>query len=379
VSGRPVHELAVVLRALLRARRRSRVAPEPIGRDALERLLAALPGDAVDDARVVDVPADRPPWHDTGIALRAGDTVTTFAVGRVYLSRLLDVWVGPPFQLWFRAGGDVFRGTRATNTFTAAADASLELASYVPGEWSEPDGSLGTDAREYRRMKGGMVVLVVCWAPGADSEAMLRQVSADDTSGLAAAELDRRATSVPEPDGWQYLWYLGRSEIYRADDAHIHCDTHGDVGILQRDVEVPLTDDTRLRWSWRVDELPSELAEDTLPTHDYLSVALEFDNGQDLTWHWSAELEPGRSYRCPLPTWKDKETHMVVRSGTADLGRWVSEEVAVRRDYESAVGTPPARIVRAWLIANSLSQRGRGRCAYRDIELVDGERTVRVL
>jgi hypothetical protein len=29
--------------------------------------------------------------------------------------------------------------------------------------------------------------------------------------------------------------------------------------------------------------LPSEAREDMLPAHDYLSIAMEFDNGQDIT------------------------------------------------------------------------------------------------
>jgi len=374
-----LHELAVVSRAGLRSVRRRRAPGGGHDRGTLEQMLAALPADAAADARIVDLPGNRPPWHASGIELRAGDRVTTFAVGRVFLSRLLDVWIGPPFQLWFRAGGDVFRGTRASHSFTAAADAPLELASYVPGEWADPGGALGTDPSEYRRVTGGLSVLVVRWATGVDEDAALRALAAAEAGGLAAGELDRRATDVAEPDGWRYLWYLGRSETYRADGPHIHCATDADVGILQRDVDVPLTGATRLRWSWRVDELPSELAEDTLPTHDYLSIALEFDNGQDLTWQWSAELPPEYGYRCPLPTWKDKETHLVVRTGTRELGGWLGEERAVRDDYTRVVGAPPARIVRVWLIANSLSQRGRGRCSYRDIELVDGERAERVL
>jgi hypothetical protein len=44
------------------------------------------------------------------------------------------------------------------------------------------------------------------------------------------------------------------------------------------------------------------VAEDTLPTHDYLSVAVEFENGQDLSYFWSAALPPESNFRCPIPT-----------------------------------------------------------------------------
>lgn len=49
-----------------------------------------------------------------------------------------------------------------------------------------------------------------------------------------------------------------------------------------------------------MDLLPSEVREDTLTTHDYMSIAVEFDNGQDITCYWSAELPvgPGESSGC---------------------------------------------------------------------------------
>jgi len=50
--------------------------------------------------------------------------------------------------------------------------------------------------------------------------------------------------------------------------------------IIRRTADATLAISLRLRWSWRVDELPSELPEDTLLTHDSLSVALEFDDAR---------------------------------------------------------------------------------------------------
>jgi len=154
------------------------------------------------------------------------------------------------------------------------------------------------------------------------------------------------------------------------------CDTHGDVGILRRPAALPLQPGTFLSWRWRVDSLPASLREDSLPTHDYLSIAVEFDDGQDLTYYWSAALPVGTVYRCPLPTWKDKETHVVVRSGLDDLGCWLDERRDVHEDYRRCIGGPARSIVRVWLIANSLFQRGHGRCEYSGIEFEqpDGHR-----
>jgi hypothetical protein len=55
------------------------------------------------------------------------------------------------------------------------------------------------------------------------------------------------------------------------------------------------------------------------------------------------------------------------------MGRWLSEERNLFEDYRRFIGEPPSRIVRVWLIANSVFQRGEGVCSYRRIKLVDGD------
>jgi hypothetical protein len=209
-----------------------------------------------------------------------------------------------------------------------------------------------------------------------------RSRAGGDCRGLLASEIDRLAAPIEPPAGWHDLWLVGPSEIFRSGEAEdgcacIRCDTQADAAILQKDAAVALTPETRLRWRWKVDALPSDLPEDTLPTHDYLSIAVEFDNGQDLTYYWSAKLPPGTVYRCPLPTFTHKETHWVIRSGLEGLGEWHDEARPVLDDYRKAIGgEPPIRIVRIWLIALSVFQRRRGACQYADIALTNGTATL---
>lgn len=387
------HELAIAARLAMRATgRRLAGAVPPAASDrefraTLEPWLASLPSQLSTGHAFHWLPATQPPWFDTGLDLEPGESVTVLADGRVFLSRMLDIWVDPSFQLWCRVGdrGPVFRGTRATNTFTALERGRLWLASYFPGEWADPSGRLGTPVEGYARVSGGMSVLVVKWARGTDVQQLFRDFARDTrVPGLVLAEAERFDQPLPGPEQWDYLWYLGPGEIFRpgvTNDGRpaIGCHTHGDVGILRRDARVALRPGTRLRWSWRVDELPIDLAEDTLPSHDYLSIAVEFDDGQDLTYYWSAALPEGTVYRCPLPTWKDKETHVVVRCGTAGLGRWLDEQRDLHADYTRILGGPAREVVRVWLIANSLFQRGHGRCEYASIRLESDEGTLEVL
>jgi len=387
------HQLVIAARLAARSLRRrlsgavSAPASDAEFRATLEPWVATLPPGLATGHAFHWLPATQPPWHDTGIDLEPGESVTLLADGRVFLSRALDIWVGPAFQLWCRVGerGPVFRGTRATHTFTARDGGRLWLASYFPGEWADTSGRLGTPAGEYAKASGGMSVLTLRWPRGTDVHGLFRGFARDTrVPGLVLAEAGRFDQPVPVPEHWDYLWYLGPGEIFRpalAPDGRpsIGCHTHGDVGILRREARMPLGPGTLLRWSWRVDELPIDLAEDTLPSHDYLSIAVEFDDGQDITYYWSSTLPAGTVYRCPLPTWRDKETHVVVRSGPRELGRWLEEERDLHADYARILGGPAREVVRVWLIANSLFQRGHGRCEYASIRLINNDRALEVL
>jgi len=158
------------------------------------------------------LPATEPPWHDTGIDLVAGESVTVLADGRVFLSRPLDIWVGPSFQLWYRIGdrGPVFRGTRATHTFVARQSGRLWLASYFPGEWADASGRLGTPPEDYAKVSGGLSVLALRWARGTDVHSLFRELTKDTrVPGLVLAEAERLDDPVPTPEHWEYLWTLG--------------------------------------------------------------------------------------------------------------------------------------------------------------------------
>lgn len=353
---------------------------QPIDPEFPARFAALLgrAADVVRDHAFFSLSAKQRPWFDSGIDLEAGERVTTFATGRTGLEGV-DFWFDAGFQFWCRIGPDgaVFRGTRASHTFTCERPGRLYFALYFPGEWATRDGGLATPPEAYDQATGGVEVLVLRWR--AEPVAGLRALAAlGDVDGLIAGELDRLADPVPVPAGWHYLWFLGPAEIYRRCADHDHgregvicCHTRHDTGLLQKDISLPLKPDTRLRWSWCVESLPSEIREDLLPSHDYLSIAVEFDNGQDITYYWSAALPVGTVYRCPIPTWTARETHVVVRSGAEGLGEWRDEERDIYRDYVEAIGGEvPGRIVRVWLIAVSLFQRREGKCRYAGLAFV---------
>lgn len=346
----------------------------------LDRALASLmPGSARPTVRVeVSAAAD---WLDSGVDLSAGDEVTLLTAGRLWLSKLLDVGLSARVVLWTRVGpaGRIAKLPGDTGGLTVERGGRLYLVAKPPGEWLDDTGRF--DPAESRgTVSGSLAVGVIVWANPAARDRELAAAS----GGPLAAEAARRAAAHPPPDGWRPHWRLGDTGVYgraRVDGRDcITCRTDGDVGILQHEVDWPLDESTRVGWSWRVRRLPSTLPEDTQPTHDYLSLAVAFDNGRDLTWMWSSGLEPGTSFPCPLPWWCHRETHLVVRSGSGGLGVWQAEERDVLADYRAAIGgAAPTRIVAVWLIAVSVFQQGVGEGEYTDIRLTGtpGTRSVR--
>ncbi len=352
-----------------------------------EQTCARLPADvrarAIAEARVVRMPGDVPPWTDTGMRIAKGDEVSVLAEGRIVTSEAAGLSFRPRFALWTRIGGrgPIWTGTRDTQTFRAERDGALELAIYN-GEWKTPDGVLATPVEAYAGVTGAIEALVVRWR--GDAQAGLEAVQrAAPGEPLIAAELARLASPAVRPAGWSYLWFLGQSEVYRALRSEgrqsIACRCDDDVAILRRPIDLELGPDTEIRWRWKIDRLPSRAPEDTLLCHDYLSVALEFDNGRDLSWFWSSSLPPETSFVCPIPQWTPRETHLVVRSGESGLGAWQSERRKVHADYSAAIGEPPRRVVAVWLIAASVFQHGAGEAEFADIAVESGGKTIEVI
>ena len=160
-------------------------------------LLSRVPLQTVRESTFFSLPANKPPWFDTGLECRTGEEITVFAAGRAYLSRELDIWLKPSFWLWYRLGeqGDLFRGTRCSHTFTATSSGRLFLAGAFPGEWTTPTGDLSTPAEVYQQTEGGVVVLVVRWAVPA-LEGLKRLLQFGDVGRFLSSEVDRLETPL---------------------------------------------------------------------------------------------------------------------------------------------------------------------------------------
>src|SRR6516162_7400920 len=315
--------------------------------DGMTALIARAKSPELREARAFDLSGSELPWKELGITLAKGQEVTFLLGGRVWLAREQDLWVEPgvAFHVRSRGARPMFNPMSNTGTMAAAADGPLEMARSLV-EFKDADGELAVPKDAYAK---------------ADAHVY----------GIVAAELARLQSPRKLPAGWHNFFMLGGGPVIFNDigNGAISVEPLKNAGILQRPVGIELKPQTKLSWRWIVEELPSRLPENQLTSHDYLSIAAEFDDGQDLTYFWSSSLPIGTAFRCPIPRWTPLESHMAVRSGLADLGKWVSDERDVYADYKEHIGGTAKSVVNVWLLGVSLFQRRSGSCRFADMQI----------
>jgi Protein of unknown function (DUF3047) len=318
------------------------------------------------------------PWTDLGLDAARGQQVTFLLTGRMWLSREHDLWFGPGLIFHARTRGlrPMYNPMLDTGTVTASHDGRIEVARSA-AEWASEDGVLGTPEDIYKQADVKITGIALLWR-GDAGVGVKSLLAHGDVGGLLNSELGRLERGRKLPAGWSNLFMFGGGqEIFsQGDNDEIVCDTTGNVSIIERPLSLPLASRPRLAWRWKIDQLPSAAPEDQASTHDYLSIGVKFEDGQDLTYIWSEHLPEGKVFRCPLPGWNAIETHMVVRSGKADLGTWQGQERDIAADYSAHIGGSAKHISKVWLLAVAPFQRRRGACRYAQIKVTTADNAV---
>jgi hypothetical protein len=339
--------------------------------DGLQTLISKAKSPELREVCDLDLSGGELPWKDLGISLAKGQEVTFLLGGRVWLSREQDLWVEPGVALHVRTRGarPMFNPMSNTGTMTATADGPLEMARSLV-EFQNEDGELAVPKDEYAKADAHIYGLALLWR-GSAIAGLESLLSHGDVCGVLATELAHLQSPRKLPAGWHNFFMLGGGPIIFNDigNGAVSCQPLKNAGILQRPVAIALRPQTKLSWRWIVEELPSRLPEDQLTSHDYLSIAAEFDDGQDLTYFWSSNLPVGKAFRCPIPRWTPLESHMVVRSGLADLGKWVRDERDIYADYKMHIGGAAKSVVNVWLLGVSLFQRRSGSCRFAEMQI----------
>lgn len=112
------------------------------------------------------------PWTPTGIFVLEEQPVSIFATGRTWRSKLLDLYLPPQFNLWYRIGvnGSVFNSTHDTKTFNCTADQAgeeLYVTNQFPGGFAaRMGGRVGGNLSAYDTAEGAFQVVIIQWKEG---------------------------------------------------------------------------------------------------------------------------------------------------------------------------------------------------------------------
>lgn len=319
-------------------------------------------------------------WLPSGLTVNEGDEIALFAQGKL---EALGLVFEPRFLIWYRIGQDGDALNLAANQDTFVAPASGEVfVTLRPPEvyWSDRRGTYPEGFSTAPPVPVNFEIDLLRFNGSAADGLSTLAATGDATAKATLANLAARKTL---PAGFEPLWFLGAANVW-ADGAGegrpgITADTSDDTSIVRKPLDIPLTANTQIAFDWRYDAVPALGPETEQQFHDYLSIAVEFDNGQDLTWLRAGHLEAGTQFHCPLAWWDTRETHYVLEGPEAPLGTWSSHTRNVLADYTSAVGrAAPTRIVGVWFIANSLFGRQRAAASFANVVISDGDRQVRV-
>jgi len=306
-------------------------------------------------------------WIKTGISLEHGDSFEIKTNGIWDAEGLV---LAPRHVLWYRVSDGGTARNLSSDNFSAVSEKSgeLEVAIRPPSfYWFDKEGTFP---------------LEILRAPEVPVSFTLEMRKLSELDGARKSDFEENLTEISgsaedrPPRDFKYLTVLGESEVWSGravgNEYLVTARLENDVGIIKLPVNIKLSKSTQFSFDWLYESLPAAAPETSIAGHDYLSIAVEFDNGQDLTWMWSKFLAKGTSFTCPLPWWSERETHYVLDNGTEGLGEWKSHSRNIFDDYTKAVpGDYPRKIVGIWLIANNLFAKRNATASFRNILILD--------
>jgi hypothetical protein len=168
------------------------------------------------------------------------------------------------------------------------------------------------------------------------------------------------------------------AKIYRVEEAngnrflHAHAETTSlQIGLVHAFAP---TQFSRLRWRWRVRQLPLGGDERRAATFDSAAgVYVLFDSRiapRILKYVWSATVPTGAQLQNPF-YWRAKT--VVLQSGDGALGEWREETVNFHQDYQDLFGGEPSEVLGIALMTSADSTKSTAKADYDDFALLPWE------
>jgi hypothetical protein len=183
--------------------------------------------------------------------------------------------------------------------------------------------------------------------PAATGAAQDRLVIADFSTGV---------DNVGLPKGWQLKERSGKADFSVVKDGDLNAVRFRSANTsfsLEKEANVNLKQFPVLTWKWKVTKLPAGGDFRRSKTDDQAAqLFLAFSKTRAIVYIWDTTAPQGTAGNAAAPFFMSIKA-VVIRSGAADMGKWVTEVRNVYDDYKKLFGEEPASVVGVRLQINS--------------------------
>lgn len=162
---------------------------------------------------------------------------------------------------------------------------------------------------------------------------------------LAADKLVVGNFSAGDLKGWDRKSFKGETvyTIAQSDGrTALRAESHAAASGRYREIKVDLRQTPFIHWSWRVDNVLNGVDERSKAGDDYPARVYVVVSGGALFWKTRSLVYVWSSGQPVGSNWENAYTgnarQIAVRSGTRDLGRWLTEKRNIRDDFKRLFG-----------------------------------------
>ncbi len=190
------------------------------------------------------------------------------------------------------------------------------------------------------------------------------------SDSIIIADFSKGADANGVPHGWELKEKSGKADCSVTKDGDIsavHLLCKNASFSLQKKVDVDIREYPMLTWKWKVTQLPEEGDFRTSRTDDQAAqLLLAFSKSKVLVYIWDTTAPQGLMQKAPSPPLMSIKA-VVVRSGTDDTGKWITETRNVYEDYRKLFGKEPPRLSGMRLQINSQHTESSAESYFADV------------
>lgn len=181
----------------------------------------------------------------------------------------------------------------------------------------------------------------------------------------------------PVPQGWELSEREGKADlalVFDGEDQALKLRSEVSSFSLNKELGIDLTKTPYLEWQWKITELPTggdfrQRATDDQAAQLFVVFNWGMFRKEAIVYIWDSTAPVGTMARAPSPPlYPFLRIHaVVVRSGEADKGEWITETRNVAEDYKKLFGSEPKNVKGIRIQINSQHTQSQAEAYWRSV------------